>query len=193
MALIDWEQTILGQPLTIPVRGKTYPVPELGWLGAQQLREEFARIADQRRLIEDEARAAKGEERQLDDAERKRIMADPPKLDDEGYLRLLLGGSLAQMRADDVPPSAILHAARCAHTDALKGRDAAEKLWNEGPDPEAVAAEKAALASLITSLSTPRPARSSSMKRPASTASTNSPRSRASRSAGTRSSKPRRS
>lgn len=192
MTLKDWEETVLGKPLTLPIRGTEYVIPELGWLGAQQLREEFTRIADMRRLIEDDARAARGEDRQLDDDEQKRIKDDPPRLNDDGYLRLLLGGQLEQMRADDVPPAAILHAARCAHTDAMKGRDAAEQLWNEGPDPESQAAEKAALASLITSLVTPHPARTSSTKRPASTASTRS-RTKAKASRGTTSSTRRRS
>jgi len=191
MALTDWEDTVLGRPLTLPIRGKQYPIPELGWYSAQRLRENAEQVSDLLRLIQDEQRAAAGEERQLDAAERKRIEANPPTLSDEAYLTLLLGGQLAVMREDDVPPAAILHAARCAHVDAIQGREAAEKLWNEGPDPEAQAAEKAALASLTTSPVTPPPARTSSTKRPASTASTKS-RSKAKPSRGTTSTKPRR-
>lgn len=193
MALADWEDTVLCQRFEIPIRGKKYAIPELGWYSAQKLREEVTRITDLRLLIEDDARAAKGEDRELDDAEQKRIRDNPPRINDDEYLQMLLGGTLAQMREDDVPQAAILHAARCAHTWANAGRDAAEKLWNEGPDPKVLAAEKAALASLTTSLATPPPARSSSTKKPASTLSTSSRKAKGSGSAGTKSAKPRRS
>lgn len=185
MALKDWAETVLGEPLTLPIRGKTYPIPALGWLSAQKLRENSERIAELLALIADEK--LPDDERQLDETERKRIRDNPPTVSDEEFLTMLLGDQLQAMREDDVPRAAILHAARCAHVDAVKNREAAERLWNEGPDPEVQAAEKAALASLTTSPDTPRPAPTSSTKRPANIRSTNS-RGKASRSASTKSS-----
>jgi hypothetical protein len=171
MAFKDWQDTGNVSPLTLPIRDRDgqrreYTIPPLGYLDGIKLREEVARIAS----------------------------GEPGEMSNEEFLKMILGGQLQQMRDDNVPPSAIVHAASVAHVDALHGRTAAEKLWNEGPDPEALAAAMAALKDLAdstTSPATPPTAPTSSTKKPASTRSTRSPKASAKSSTGTTSSRSR--
>jgi hypothetical protein len=135
MTFNDWQDTANVDPLTLPIRDRDgvrreYTIPPLGYLDAIKLREETDRIR------EDGPAAA--------------------TMSNEEFLRIILGGQLQAMRDDNVPPQAIVHAATVAHTDAFSGREAAEKLWNEGPDPEALAAAltKVAAASSTTSPAT---------------------------------------
>lgn len=190
MTFKDWQDTANVQPLILPIRGREYRIPELGYLDNIKLREEMTRVADTARLAAHRAALDAGQPPVLDDAEADRIAGDPPTMSNEDFLAMMLGDQLPRMRADNVPPAAILHAASVAHTDAVHGRAAAEHLWNEGPDPEALAAAMAALrASTTTSPATA--AAGSSTRKPASTSGTRSPRTKASRSTGTRSSRTR--
>lgn len=151
MTFRDWADCEVAALLELPINGKTYRIPALGHLDGIKIREEQQRISS----------------------------GEPSVLSNEDFLRMALGAVLGEMRADNVPDRAIVHAATVAHTDALHGRDAAEALWEHGPDPEALAAAMAAYASSITSPSTA--AAASSTKRPASTRATKSPTGKRSR------------
>lgn len=159
MTFRDWADTEAAAPLELPINGNTYRIPPLGHLDGIKVREEQQRISN----------------------------GEPPTVDNEEFLAMALGTVLAQMRADNVPDRAIVHAASVAHADAMYGRQVAESLWEHGPDPEALAAAMAAYASSTTSPSTA--GAGSSTKRRASTRSTKSPKKPASR--GTTSSRSR--
>jgi hypothetical protein len=161
----DWEDVEGANLLRLPIKGKTYTIPALGHLDGIKIRMDFVMVAKGQR----------------------------PQMDSEKFLRTMLGPVLDEMRADNVPDKAIVHAAATAHADTFLGRAEALKTWREGISPEALAAavDLAAAASSTTSPATPRPARSSSTKKPASSASTRSPRTKAARSTGTKSSRSR--
>jgi hypothetical protein len=59
-----------------------------------------------------------------------------PDWTNEEFLARLLGDQLEQMRADDVPNAAIVHAALVAHADVTRGRDVALAMWRYGLDPD---------------------------------------------------------
>lgn len=165
MAFKEWAETEYAAPLILPINGKQYTIPELGHLDAIKLREEMVSIA----------------------------IGNDPSMSNEEFLAMTLGPALEQMRADKVSEKAIVHAASVAHMFSIAGRQAAEELWDKGPNPEALAAAMRAAASAgsTTSLATPPQARTSSTKRAASTASTRSRRPAAKKSTGTRSSRSR--
>ena len=149
MTFKDWQDTADAGQLVLPIRGRDYVIPELGYLDGIKLRE----------LTEQVREGGPG----------------AATMSNEEYYRLLLGGSLDRMREDNVPASAITKAAAVAHQDAINGRQAAQNLWNEGPDPEALAAAlKKLAAASTTSPSTPPRARTSSTRKRASTANTRS-------------------
>lgn len=149
MALKDWQDTEVASLLELPINGKTYRIPALGHLDEIAIREEQARIRDG---------------------------GGASQMSDDEFMRLVLGPVLDEMRADNVPDRAIVHAVTVAHTDAVAGRAAAEALWEHGPDPEALAAARAAYANMTISPATQPPAPTSSTKRPGSTAPTKRPR-----------------
>lgn len=166
MTFRDWQDVEAADPLVLPIRGKQYRILPLGHL-------------DEIRVREDQERIAGGA---------------LPTMTNEDFLRATLGDALDQMRADNVPQKAIVHAATVAHTDARQGREAAEQMWEHGPSPEALAvaikAMKAATAAAAES-STTSPstaAAASSTKKPASTRPTRSRKPKGSPSAGRKSS-----
>jgi hypothetical protein len=59
-----------------------------------------------------------------------------PDWSNEEFLTRLLGDQLDQMRADDVPNAAIVHAALVAHADVTRGREVALAMWRYGMDPD---------------------------------------------------------
>lgn len=160
MAFRDWQDTEAADPLELPIRGKTYRIPALGHLDEIRMREEFARMQ----------------------------AGEAPSMSNEEFLQATLGDQLAAMRADNVPPKAIIHAAVVAHTDAQQGRKAAEEMWEHGPDPEALAAAIKAAANAGSTTSPNTDADGSSTKPPASTSGTRSRKTKAAQSRGTRSS-----
>lgn len=132
MPFKDWTE-IAKNDLVLPINGKPYTIPPLGFLDEIRIRESQAAAAQW--LDARDAAVEKGEE-------------PPPRpagIPDEEFMRMILGGVLQEMRNDNVPGAAILHAVSVAHTAALFGREAAEALWEKGLDPEAVAAATAAI------------------------------------------------
>ena len=158
----EWEDVEASSLLKLPIRGTTYTIPALGHLDAIRIRTDLALLA----------KGSQG------------------LIDGETFLRMMLGDALEQMRADNVPDKAIVHAAAVAHADAFRGRAAAQELWREGIRPEAFAAalKAATAASSTTSPGSQPQARTSSTRKRASTASTKSPRTTGKRSPGTKSS-----
>lgn len=146
MAFRDWQDTEAADPLVLPIHGKTYDIPALGHLDEIRMREEFGRLNT----------------------------GSAPLMTNEEFLRATLGDALDQMRADNVPAKAIVHASVVAHTDALYGRQAAEDMWEHGPDPEALAAAIKAAANADSTTSPSTAGAGSSTKRRASTSGTRS-------------------
>jgi hypothetical protein len=170
MPLKDWAE-IARNDLVLPILGENYTIPPLGYLDELRIRESQKAAAEW--MSARDAAVEKGE--------------DPPDrpegIDDETFLKMVLGGALKQMRDDNVPGVAILHAASVAHTAALHGRPAAEALWEKGMDPEALAAEMAAFRENLQSSkdSTPSPSTASASKtrsRASTTATTSRPATR---------------
>ena len=98
------------EPLTFPIGGKQYVCPPLGFVDGIRL---------QRILI--------GQDESLNDA--------PP----EEAWKLILGGAFEEMCADKVPMEAVARAGFTAMTDFQFGREQAERVWESGLDPKALA------------------------------------------------------
>lgn len=160
MPFRDWQDTEAADPLDLPIRGKTYRIPALGHLDEIRMREEFQRMQ----------------------------AGEAPSMSNEEFLQATLGTALEEMRADNVPPKAIVHAAVVAHTDAQQGRAAAEAMWEHGPDPEALAAAIKAAANAGSTTSPNTGEGGSSTKPRASTSGTRSRKTKAAPSRGTQSS-----
>lgn len=62
------------------------------------------------------------------------------QLGDEDFFRLILGAVFDEMRADNVPSTAITRAAQTALADFKYGRAMAETMWKTGGDPKAIQA-----------------------------------------------------
>ena len=108
-------------PIEFTIRGKTYVVPEVGYLDGLRLQ-----------AIE------RGDESEKDTAAEEQI-------------RLLMGGAFDQMKADNLPPRAINRAFLACLTDYRTGnRELAEQVWESGIDPKAIAAALAAKGSTST-------------------------------------------
>lgn len=162
MSAIDWEDTALGKPYEVTIGGKSYALPVLGWLDEIKIQEDVTKV----------------------------IAGNESEITEEDFLVMLLGDQLKAMRDNNAPPAAIIHASRCARVYATRGREAADEMWRDGPRPELVAAERAAV-NLITSQSTA--VAGSSTRRQANTSGTRSTRKTASKSTGQTSSRSRRS
>jgi hypothetical protein len=98
------------EPLAFPIGGKVYTVPPLGFTTGIRLQRVLA-----------------GEDDSLNDAPAE-----------EGW-RLVLGPVWDQMIADEVPMEAMVRAAFAAMTDFQFGREQAERVWEAGLDPKALA------------------------------------------------------
>jgi hypothetical protein len=106
----------LADPLVLPIRAKNYEIPP----AAADDIVRWRRFTDKM----NEARESGVQ-----------ISAEDVILT-EDYLRMFLGTTLDEMRADGVHPGVIEHAASTSLTDTMAGRDAAERVWNS-IDPKA--------------------------------------------------------
>lgn len=96
-------------------------------------------------------------------------------LPDEEFFRLTLGPALDEMRADDVPPEAIVRAALTSITNHKDGRTVAVMMWETGALPEALAAYMAAQnPNLPGSTRSPNTGEAAATPTPASTSGTTS-------------------
>lgn len=103
------------EPLAFPIRGKTYTAPPVNMADGIRLQQVIA-----------------GKDDTLKDAE-------PDVL-----WRLVMGPAWDEMLADKVPIEAASRAALAALTDFQYGREMAERVWESGLSPEALAAPEAA-------------------------------------------------
>lgn len=103
------------EPLAFPISGKMYVAPQIG-------------VADGLLL----QRAIEGKDDSLNDA--------PPEV----LWRKVLGAAWDEMMADNVPIEAASRAALAALADFQYGRSEAERVWEAGISPEALAARVAA-------------------------------------------------
>jgi hypothetical protein len=98
------------EPLAFPIGGKVYTVPPLGFRDGILLQ-----------------RIISGESVELND-----------RPVEDGW-KLILGDVFDEMVADKVPMDAIARAGFTAMTDFQFGREAAERVWESGLDPKALA------------------------------------------------------
>jgi hypothetical protein len=107
----------LADPLVLPIRGKAYQIPPA-------TAEAVVRWRVYSALLE---RLRAGEQV---------VIPDEQIISDEDFQRMFLGDALDQMRADEIHPGVIEHAATTSLADTMAGRDAAELVWNS-IDPKA--------------------------------------------------------
>jgi hypothetical protein len=149
----EWSE-VAKDPLILPINGVRYEIPPLGYLDAIKVREAQERT---RKAVDGEDIAA----------------ADIQPFSDEDFYRMMLGSALLLMRENNVPQVAIVHAAAVAHTDATLGRQQALYVWERGLDPEALAADMAAIREALTQDEKTKPARKRAARK--TTRSTTSP------------------
>lgn len=94
---------------------------------------------------------------------------------DEELFLILLGDSLAEMRADNVPAEAFNRAFMAALADTRVGRVAAEVVWETGAVPERVAAKVKEASQLNDSPNLPSSEAAPETQAPATTSGTTSP------------------
>src|SRR5690348_8444065 len=114
------------EPLTFPISGKSYVVPPLGFTDGIRLQRVLA-----------------GEDESLNNAPAE-----------DGW-RLVLGSAFDEMVADKVPLEAIARAGFTAMTDFQFGREQAERVWEAGLDPKALAEAVTAAREALDKDSTP--------------------------------------
>jgi hypothetical protein len=141
----SWDD-IRPDPLTFPIGGKVYTVPELPYTAMLTIQ-----------------RAKAGESTELDD------------MTAEDTWRIVMGATWDEMVADNVPAEAISRAGLATLAYFEMGVEAAEAIWEHGIDPKAIAAAMTVRASLSEQSSTdeasatPQPARlSGTSSRPSS-------------------------
>jgi hypothetical protein len=100
----------LADPLILPIHGKDYTIPPVGMADGIK----FAAL--------------------LKDG------ATDTDIDDDGWMRAVLGTAYDVMLEDDVPFPAVARAAAAAMADFTAGRAMAEVMWATGGDPKAVEA-----------------------------------------------------
>jgi hypothetical protein len=165
MAFRDWEEIAA---LPLPIRGKTYHVKPMTAAA-------MARVLEAREATKQHLAA-------LADAAERDVEPPPPSgalMGDGEFHRLALGDAYHEMVTDlGAKDPAIVRAAMVALADAEHGRQIAERLWEEGPSPEALAAE---ITAAIQTMQTNQAMTTSTRSR--RTASGNGTRSRASTSA----------
>lgn len=151
MSFKAWEEVDHNR-LVLPIGGKDYTIPPVGYLDEIRIREANAPRPD-------------GED-------------PPPGIPDVEFLAMVLGSALQQMREDNVPRTAILHAAATAHTFTTHGLAIAREVWENGLDPEALAASlKAAQGKPASSkASTPSPSTESESPTPSVSTTTTTSR-----------------
>lgn len=115
MPLKAFEQ-VAPEPLIFPVKGKMYEIPPVGYLKGLRLSAMLAGTD-------------------------KTMSAESPDV----LWEFVLGDVWAQMKADDAPMEAMNRVAFATLTDFRFGREAAEKVWESGIPPEALAAIQAAI------------------------------------------------
>jgi len=103
------------EPLIFPVNGKQYTIPPVGYLTGIRLSGILA-----------------GTDHTMD------------KADSDAFWEFVLGDVWAQMKADNAPIEAMSRVGFATLTDFKLGREAAEKVWESGIPPEALAAAMAA-------------------------------------------------
>ena len=106
------------EPLAFPIRGKTYTAPPVGMAEGIRLQQ-----------------IVSGKDDSLTDAA------------PDALWRLVMGSAWDEMLADNVPAEAASRAAFAALTDFQFGREMAERVWESGLSPEALAAREAASSS----------------------------------------------
>lgn len=106
----SWED-VAPEPLTFPIGGKAYTVPELPYTAM---------------LTMQKIRA--GESTEFDDAA------------PEATWRLVMGAAWDEMTADNVPAEAIGRAGLATLAYFEHGPEIAEQIWESGVDPKALAA-----------------------------------------------------
>jgi len=147
----SWED-IAPEPLTFPIRGKSYTVPELSYTAMLTIQKVKA-----------------GEASELDG------------MDADDTWRLVMGDAWDQMVADNVPAEAIGRAGLAALAFFEVGREAAEAIWENGVDPKAMAAailartEPQQPTSTGAETETPSPASSSGTSSPKSSSKRSRP------------------
>jgi len=146
MPLKAFEQ-VAPEPLIFPVNGKQYEIPPVGYLRGLRL-----------------SGMLNGTDHTME--------AESPDV----LWEFILGDVWAQMKADDAPLEAMNRVAFATLTDFQLGREAAEKVWESGIPPEALAAVQAAIQE-----KTAQPPQSSTVAAPktrprASSSGTSSPR-----------------
>lgn len=136
------------EPLAFPVAGKVYVVPPLGFTDGIRLQRVLA-----------------GEDDSLTNAPAE-----------DGW-RLILGTVFDEMVADKVPMEAIARAGFTAMTDFQFGREQAERVWEAGLDPKALAeAILAARDQLADSTPSPSTGAANETRKRASSTTTSSPK-----------------
>lgn len=128
MPFAEWDPALAG--IALPIRGKSYVIPPMGYLDEIRVRASQAAI-----------RVAQADGTEPDPAA---VMSN------EDFLHAVLGVALDEMRADNVPSITIISAATVAHTFNLSGRTAAEAQWAAGLDPEELAASLKAAQNILT-------------------------------------------
>jgi hypothetical protein len=123
MSLKPFEE-IAPEPLVFPVNGKLYTIPPVGYLMGIRLSGILA-----------------GTDHTMDET------------DTDAFWEFVLGDVWAQMKADNAPMEAMSRVGFATLTDFQLGREAAEKVWESGIPPEALAAAMAA--SQVTGQQTP--------------------------------------
>lgn len=153
MALKPWSE-VCPEPLAFPIGDKVYVVPELSKDDGIKLQYVLA-----------------GKDHSLDGME--------PEV---GW-RLVMGPVWDEMDADGVSGPAMSRAAFAALADLTQGREAAEKVWESGIDPEVLAAAMAATQTPSTSTAVAAKTRSlASSSGTRTSPKTSRPRAKASRS-----------
>lgn len=147
MALRAYEE-IAPDPLAFPIGGKTYVVAQPGYLTGLKLQQLVAGDLDVEAEFGNDA---------------------------EGLWRLILGPTFEQMRKDNVPGEALARAAFTALTDYKFGRTAAEKVWETGIDPKALASAMQQMATKPPSSTAPKAKGSTRSRSTASASGTRKP------------------
>lgn len=134
MSFKDYQDVV--DPLILPILGKKYTIPPIGWAEGVQL----SRFQEA---------VAAGE--------------NPEPVSNEKFLTMVLGDAYDRMTEDNVPQGAVMRAAMTALADFERGREVAEIMWETGGDPKAVEATVKKLSTVAPT--TPRRASGTTRKK----------------------------
>lgn len=135
MAFVDYET--FANPIELPIRGKTYVLPEIG-----------AKLGVRLQLLMDQAVAQAKYYNDADQARQKAEEAgeEPPVFDTPPEVtekdptpQEMLGDVYDEMVEDDVPMKVIRLASTVLSQDFYFNREAAEEYWAAGGDPKEMA------------------------------------------------------